>query len=184
MPSLRIEEEQVQEVAEHQAARLLVVEVRRRRTAAWSTAPRTARGWRTGSAPSSVSARRFTSANRTCSITCWLSLPPGTCSMLMTLLFGRGRRGDLGGPQHHGRARHLARQDDRLVADADRDVLAGKQRLQLLLERGDGRLDDDVVLRRAVSAPHDDQADRARPSCRRRGSRAAARPPHRRSRDW
>jgi len=34
--------------------------------------------------PRSCSARRFTSANRTCSITCWLWLPPGSGSMLMT----------------------------------------------------------------------------------------------------
>ena len=34
--------------------------------------------------PSSLSARRLTSANRTCNSTCWLSLPPGTCSMLIT----------------------------------------------------------------------------------------------------
>ena len=38
--------------------------------------------------PSSVSARRFTSANRTCSITCCESAAPGTCSMLMTFAFG------------------------------------------------------------------------------------------------
>ena len=37
--------------------------------------------------PSSRSARRLTSAKRTCSITCWLSLPPGSCSMLMILNF-------------------------------------------------------------------------------------------------
>ena len=37
--------------------------------------------------PSSVSARRLTSANRTCSITCWLSWPLGSCSMLMTFIF-------------------------------------------------------------------------------------------------
>ena len=34
-----------------------------------------------------MSARRFTSANRTCSMTCWLSEPPGSCSMLMILNF-------------------------------------------------------------------------------------------------
>ena len=32
-------------------------------------------------------ARRFTSAKRTCSITCWLPGPPGSCSRLITFTF-------------------------------------------------------------------------------------------------
>ena len=34
--------------------------------------------------PACISAARFTSAKRTCSITCWLAMPPGSCSMLTT----------------------------------------------------------------------------------------------------
>ncbi len=41
-----------------------------------------------GVTPSSVNARRFTSANRTCRSTCWLPPPPGSCSMLMMVSFG------------------------------------------------------------------------------------------------
>ena len=50
---------------------------------------RAANRWRAAKRdrPSSVSVRRFTSANRTCSMTCWLVVPPGTCSKLMTWLF-------------------------------------------------------------------------------------------------
>ena len=112
------------------------------------------------SRPASVSVRRFTSANRTCSITCWLSLPPGTRSMLMTCAFGSGRRGDLA-------VRSITfvfeTWPERIVApsfDRDRDVFAGKQRVQLLLEARDRLLDDDVVLLARARAP-DDQADRA-----------------------
>ena len=36
--------------------------------------------------PSSWMALRLTSAMRTCSITCWLSEPPGSCSRLTTLV--------------------------------------------------------------------------------------------------
>ena len=43
-------------------------------------------------------------------------------------------------------ARHQAREDDGFFADADRDVLAREERLQVLLERRDRRLDHDVVL--------------------------------------
>jgi len=37
--------------------------------------------------PASVNALRLTSATRTCSSTCWLSLPPGSSSMLISLDF-------------------------------------------------------------------------------------------------
>ena len=60
--------------------------------------------------PSSLIARRFTSANRTCSITCWLSEPPGSCSMLITLSFEELAVRDLAGAQHDLVARHAAGQ--------------------------------------------------------------------------
>ena len=58
-------------------------------------------------------------------------------------------------------ARDLTRKDDGLVADSDGDVFAGEQRVQMLLERGDRRFDDDVVLSGAGGRP-DDQADGSR----------------------
>ena len=67
---------------------------------------------------------------------------------------------DLGGAQRHAVARHRAREDDGLVGRADADVFAREQRAQLLLERRDRRLDDEVVVLALGGAP-DDQADRA-----------------------
>ena len=68
---LVVEQEQVQEVAEHQP--FVVVEVRRRELLRRGAArPSSCSRWTPvkNETPSSVSARRFTSAKRTCSITC------------------------------------------------------------------------------------------------------------------
>jgi hypothetical protein len=62
----------------------------------------------------------------------------------------RRRGGDLAGPQHHIRARHLPGEDDRLFADADGDVLAGEEGLEVLLERRDRWPDDHVALLPAI----------------------------------
>ena len=59
-----------------------------------------------------------------------------------------------------GVARHVARQDDRLVGDADLDVFARKEHLELVLQRRRRRIDGDRRTAAASAAP-DDQADRA-----------------------
>ena len=74
--------------------------------------------------------RRFTSAKRTCSSTCWLSLPPGTCSRLITERLVADAVRDLAGAQHHVRARDLTRKNRRVLARADLNVLTRKQRLR------------------------------------------------------
>ena len=88
MPCLRSKKNRFRKSLNTSPPGLLVVEVRRgellRRRPAGEVACRCANRLR----PASVSFRRFTSANRTCSITCWLSLPPGTCSRLITCAFG------------------------------------------------------------------------------------------------
>ncbi len=75
-------------------------------------------------------------------------------------LGGRGLR-NLPSPQHHIRARDLARQNRRVVAGADLDVFARKQHGQVLLQRRNRLLNDEVVLGPTGRTPHD-QADRAR----------------------
>ena len=110
--------------------------------------------------PSSLMALRLTSATRTCSITCWLSEPPGSCSMLTTPVLARHPVGDLAGAQHDGVARHAAREDDALVVHRHPDVLAREELLKRLLKRRHAGIDHDVVLAALLCAPHD-QADRS-----------------------
>ena len=82
--------------------------------------------------------------------------------MLMTFVFGATRSAIFADAQHHVRCSTRCPTGSIASAfDVDRDVLAGKQLLQLLLERADRLLDDDVVLLALVGAP-DNQADRAR----------------------
>jgi hypothetical protein len=90
---LRIEQEQVEEVTERELVLSLLtdLEIRRgkllRRSSARPSSVTPAPPVKID-APSSWSARRLTSAKRTCSITCRESLAPGTSSMLMMLAFG------------------------------------------------------------------------------------------------
>ena len=150
------EEEDVQEVAERRGR------CRRwpaPRTARSSSGPPSRRGWRPGSTPSSFSAERFTSANRTCSITCWLSLPPGNWSMLMTFSLP-----ELAVAISAARSMIalLETLPDRISASSltdNADVFTGEQRLQLLFEDEDAGIDDDVVLHPRAGAP-DDHAHR------------------------
>ena len=79
---------------------------------------------------------------------------------------------DLAGPQHHRGARDAPGQDEASSFERGRDVLAGEQRLQLLLQRRDAGFDDDVVLRAAPSTPQMIRLTVPAP-CRRSGSRAA-----------
>src|SRR5687767_2351016 len=90
---LGIEQKQVQEVGEHETA-LVLVEVRRGELlrGAPPDPVLVAAGAVKNEVPSSINARRLTSANRTCSITCCESLAPGTCSMLRTFAFGAAAR--------------------------------------------------------------------------------------------
>ena len=103
--------------------------------------------------PSSLMALRLTSATRTCSITCWLSEPPGSCSMLITPVLARHPVGDLAGAQHDGVARHAAREDDALVVHRDPDVFAREELLKRLLERRHAGIDHDVVLTALAAHP-------------------------------
>ncbi len=89
MPCVLVEEKQVEEIAEDdRRARLTVVDVRRGELLRRGAGLHGLACARTGERPASVSKLRFTSAKRTCSITCSLWLPPGTSSMLMTCVFG------------------------------------------------------------------------------------------------
>ena len=95
----------------------------------------------------------MTSAIRTCSITCCASLPPGTCSMLMTFAFGCAALTI--SPMRSIICVLDARPDSTIAVGVGRDLnlLAGEQLMQLLLERADRLLDDDVVLQRARWRP-------------------------------
>ena len=73
--------------------------------------------------------------------------------MLITLHFAELTLAISAGPQHDVVARDVARQDDGIVVDGHPDVFAGKQQLELLLERQRCRIDDDVVLRRGRPRP-------------------------------
>ncbi len=84
--------------------------------------------------PSSVSARRFTSATRTCSMTCWASLPPGTWSMLITFAFGEAARTTSAIRNMTCVLRHTTGQHDAVCVGVDLNRLVRKQPVQLLLE--------------------------------------------------
>ena len=103
--------------------------------------------------PNSIRARRLTSAIRTCSITCCASLPPGTWSMLMTFAFGDAARttSAIRSITCVLDARPVSTMPSALVVTWT--FSSGKQPVQLLLERGDRLLDDDVVLQTLLS-PH------------------------------
>ena len=96
-------------------------------------------------------------------MTCWLIAPPGTCRRVITLVaeddsvaISPARSMDVG-------ARDLTREDERLIAVAETDVLAREERRELLLQRRDPRFDDDVVLSTHAGTPQD-QTDRPRRS--------------------
>ena len=71
----------------------------------------------------------------------------------MTFAFGDAARTTSADSQHHLRARRTTGQHDAVGVRRDFDVLARKQPVELLLERGDRLLDDDVVLRHARRHP-------------------------------
>src|SRR5204863_3363191 len=71
------------------------------------------------------------------------------------------RTGNLGCPQHNLRARDAAGQHHGIGVDVAVDVFAREQQVQLLLERRNRLVDDDVVLGPEIVVPPDDEADRA-----------------------
>ena len=69
-------------------------------------------------------------------MTCCTSLAPGTCSMLMTFAFGAAAWATSAMRSIDLRGRRPARKHDRVGVIRDGDLLAGKQLVKLLLERG------------------------------------------------
>ena len=151
---LRVEEEQIQEVAERQPPRLRVVEVRR------------------GELLGRRACRRIlilVEEQRDAELLADAAVHLGEAHLqhhLLALAAARhlqhvddlalrgGRLRDLAGAQHDARARHLAGQNGRFLAGAHLDVFAGEQRLQVAAAAVvTARLDDDVVLQRGRPGP-------------------------------
>ena len=110
--------------------------------------------------PASVSALRFTSANRTCSRTCWLSMPPGTRSRLITFDFDEVFSAI--SPAFSITALLETRPESVVASSLTVTEMSspGNRPRSCCWSGADAGIDHQIVLNPLAGAPHD-QADRA-----------------------